>query len=311
MSEVARTSGSPRGGRVVLGATDALIVGALVLFAAVALVFYRRVPTWPALVLGNAAAGIVYLAAIAVAGRLRKPAGRAALRAAAVCAVLAFLFSAVAPLQLVLHGGWLDGDVMAVEQATFGVQPTVWLQRLTRPWLTEGMMFAYVGYIALYPLVCGAIWRSRGDAALEHCLLVLTVVNVVCDVGFVVIPVAGPMAFLAGTYTVPLQGWLFTWLGELIRAKLHYVGGSLPSPHCAAATVLWAMAWRYRRPLAITLAPMVLTLYVSTFYCRYHYVSDSVAGIAVAVVALAALRRAASPPADTRESGRAPVAGRA
>jgi membrane-associated phospholipid phosphatase len=273
------------------GATDALVLTALVLFALFAVASRHRVPSWRAVALANLGVAVAYLVAGGVARRLRRPAVRAALRGVAVCGTLAYLFSAVDPLQLVVRGRWLDGGVVALEQAVFGAQPTVWLQRFVRPWLTEWMMFAYVGYLALYPLVCGAVWRRRGDGALEHCLLALAVVNVVCDVGFIVLPVAGPMAFIGDTYTVPLRGWVFTSLGELIRANLHYVGGSLPSPHCAAATVLWAMAWRYRRRLAVALVPLVLTLYLSTFYCRYHYVSDAVAGIAVAVVAVIGLAR--------------------
>jgi len=299
VSAAAESPNRPRGEPVRSGFADALVIGALLLFSLVAAVCHQRVPTWHRVVLGNLAVALGYGATVTLARTLRAPAARAGLRAAAVCGALAYLFSAVDPLQLVMHGRWLDGTVLALERAVFGVQPTVWLQRLTRPWLTEWMMLAYVGYIALYPLVCGAIWRSRGEVALERCLLVLAVVNVVCDVGFIVFPVAGPMAYLGDSYTVPLRGWLFTWLGELIRVKLHYVGGSLPSPHCAAATVLWAMAWRYQRRLAVALAPVVLTLYVSTFYCRYHYVSDAAAGILVAMLALVLVDRMLSPLADS------------
>jgi hypothetical protein len=39
------------------------------------------------------------------------------------------------------------------------------------------------------------------------------------------------------------------------------------------------------------LTPVVLTLYVSTFYCRYHYVTDAVVGVAVAFLALAVAPR--------------------
>jgi membrane-associated phospholipid phosphatase len=273
-----------------LNLTDTLVLGALAAFAVLALAARQQVAGWGMVVIANLGVAVVYAAAVAAARRLRQPAWRSGLRAASVCAAVAYLFSAVAPLQLVLRGRWLDGDVLALEQWLSGVQPTVWLQRLVSPWLTEWMMFAYVAYVALYPLVCVAIWRSDGEPALEHCLLGLTAVNVACDVGFVVFPVAGPMAYMRDAYTVPLFGGVFTAIGELIRSNLHYVGGSLPSPHCAAATVLWAMTWRYRRRLALALAPIVLTLYVATVYCRYHYVSDGVAGVLVAVAVLILLR---------------------
>jgi membrane-associated phospholipid phosphatase len=93
------------------------------------------------------------------------------------------------------------------------------------------------------------------------------------------------MAAMGDCYTVPLNGYLFTWLGEWVRTSLQFPGGSIPSPHCAAATVMWAMAYRYHRPAFWLLLPMVSSLYVSTFYGRYHYVSDAVLGIATGVVA--------------------------
>jgi membrane-associated phospholipid phosphatase len=51
---------------------------------------------------------------------------------------------------------------------------------------------------------------------------------------------------------------------------------------------MWVMAWRYSRRLAWVLAPIIVTLYVATFYCRYHYLTDTVVGIATAAAALAA-----------------------
>jgi hypothetical protein len=51
---------------------------------------------------------------------------------------------------------------------------------------------------------------------------------------------------------------------------------------------MWAMSWRYSRRLAWVLAPVVLTLYVATFYCRYHYLTDTVVGIATAAAATVA-----------------------
>jgi len=67
---------------------------------------------------------------------------------------------------------------------------------------------------------------------------------------------------------------------------LHFAGGSIPSPHTAAATIMWVMAYRYHRPSFWILSPIILSLYISTFYGRYHYVTDAVVGIVVAFLAL-------------------------
>ena len=274
-----------------LEAADALVLAALVAFTVLAVVFHRRVAGWQLLAAKNLVAAVVFLAATTAARCLNQGGARFLVRMGAVSLAYAYLFGAVDSLQLILHGRWLDGTVLALEERLFGVQPTLWMQRFVSPWLTEWMMFAYVVYLPLYPLVCAAIYARRGERAAEEVFFSLGLVNVLCDVGFILFPVAGPLAFIGGRFTVPLEGWVFTSLGELVRAKLHFVGGSLPSPHCAAATVLWGMAWRHRRWLFWLLAPIVVTLYVSTVYGRYHYVSDAVTGIVLALVVLAVAPR--------------------
>jgi len=276
----------PRAAKIRFEAADVLVLATLGVFVVLTVAFQRRVDRWPVLVVKNAVSGLVFLAAVVCTRRIRPGWAWFAARTATVSLAYAWLFGSVAKLQFIIHGRWLDGLVLGFEDRLFGVQPTIWLERFVRPWLTEWMMFCYVVYIALYPLVCLVIYRGRGERALEECLLALGLANVACDLGFILFPVAGPAAFMGTAYTVPLDGWLFTAVGEFIRTRLHYVGGSLPSPHAAAATVMWAMCWRYSRRLAWVLAPVILTLYVATFYCRYHYLTDTIAGIATAVAAL-------------------------
>jgi membrane-associated phospholipid phosphatase len=48
------------------------------------------------------------------------------------------------------------------------------------------------------------------------------------------------------------------------------------------------MSRRYVRRWFYILGPVILSLYVSTVYGRYHYVADSVAGIALGLVGMLA-----------------------
>jgi membrane-associated phospholipid phosphatase len=149
------------------------------------------------------------------------------------------------------------------------------------------MMFSYVIYVPMYPVLCGIIYYLHGELAMEDYFFTLGFTNILCDVGFILFPVASPMYYIKQLYTVPLDGWVWTFLGECMRKYLHFAGGSIPSPHTAAATIMWVMAYRYHRPSFWILSPIVLSLYISTFYCRFHYVTDAVVGIAVAFLALA------------------------
>jgi membrane-associated phospholipid phosphatase len=121
---------------------------------------------------------------------------------------------------------------------------------------------------------------------MEDYFFSLGLTNILCDLGFILFPVAGPMYTVGHFYKVPLEGSFWTPIGEYVRRELQYMGGTIPSPHCAAATIMWAMAFRYHRPTFWFLTPLVLSLYVSTFYGRYHYLSDAIVGIAVAFFAI-------------------------
>jgi hypothetical protein len=270
-----------------LRATDGLILFTLAFFSVLALLFSPRVDGWGLLILKSIGAAIGYLLVVYLSQRANTKFLRFFLRVAAVTLTYAYLFGAVDKLQLIIHGHWLDEYVLDGEQYLFGVQPTLWLQHFTTPALTEWMMFAYVIYVPMYPVLCGIIYYLRGDVAMEDYFFTLGFTNILCDIGFILFPVAGPIATIGSLYTVPLNGSVFTFLGEMMRSNLHYVGGTIPSPHCAAATIMWVMAYRYHRPSFYILTPVVLSLYVSTFYARYHYVTDAVVGVAVAFLALA------------------------
>ncbi|MBK6403561.1 MAG: phosphatase PAP2 family protein [Holophagales bacterium] len=273
-------------GGVELRAADGVILATLALFSLLAVGFRGAVEGWSLLLAKNAGVALAVLASAAVMPRVRRPVVAFFLRTATVSLSYAYLFGAVASLQLVLHGRFQDDLVLAFEAWLFGVQPTLWLERFVTPPLTEWMMFCYVIYVPLYPVLCAVLWVRRGRAAAEEYFLALGLANVLCDAGFILFPVASPMYWMADRFSIPLDGGLFTWVGELIRTHAHYAGGSLPSPHAAAATVMWVMAWKHHRPTFWLLSPVVLSLYVSTFYGRFHYVTDAVFGIATAGLAV-------------------------
>ena len=272
-------------GRIQLQATDGLILATIFFFSILALLF--AVEGWMILVLKNIAVAGVYLAFIVFTRTINHRFGKFFVRVAAVTLTYAYLFGAVDKLQLIIHGRWLDEYVLDLEQYIFGVQPTLWLEGYTTPALTEWMMFSYVIYVPMYPVLCGIIYYLRGGLAMEDYFFALGFTNILCDIGFILFPVAGPLPIIGHLYSVPLDGYVWTYFGELMRKYLHYPGGTIPSPHCAAATIMWIMAYRYYRPAFYVLMPIMLSLYVSTFYGRYHYVTDAVLGVAVAFVALA------------------------
>jgi hypothetical protein len=274
-------------GKIKLKATDGLILSTLAFFSLLATIFFYRINGWWILVLKNLIVGVVYITVNHISERTKKKFWKFFLRVAAVTLTYAYLFGAVDKFQLLIHGRWMDDYILDFEQWIFGVQPTLWIEDFISKPLTEWMMFSYVIYIPMYPVLCGIIYYLRGELAMEDYFFTLGFTNILCDIGFILFPVASPMYYIKQLYTVPLDGWIWTFLGECMRKYLHFAGGSIPSPHAAAATIMWIMAYRYHRPSFWVLSPIVLSLYISTFYGRYHYVTDAVVGVAVAFIALA------------------------
>jgi membrane-associated phospholipid phosphatase len=271
-------------GKIALGATDGSLLAGLALITLLTVLFHRRVEGWEVLVLKDLAAGGIYMAVLFLGGGAAKTTGRFILRMAGVMAMMIYINLAVDKLQLIFYGRWLDESVLRMEETLFGIQPTIWLQRFISKPLTEWMFFAYVFYLVLYPALAVLIYFRKGERAAEDFFFTLGLMNVIGNLGFLAYPVAGPMAHMKGRYTVPLDGYVWTSVGEYFRNRWQFVGGTIPSLHCANTTVMWLMAYRYHRAAFWLFAPIILSLYTSTVYCRYHYITDSVAGVGAALL---------------------------
>jgi membrane-associated phospholipid phosphatase len=276
--------------------TDAVTLGGLVALTLLAVAFSGRLED-PRLTVGTNLVFIALYAVSLVALRLiRQPWLRFLVRTGAVQLTFLQIYRSANDLQLVFFP-WQDDRVLAWEQAIFGFQPVVEIQKLYALPLTEWMLFVYVVYVVIYPVLGAIIFFKRGEEANEDYLYHLGLVNLACAVGFIIFPVASPMYWekVRSLLTTPLTSGPFGAAAEWIRANIHTAGGSIPSPHCAVATVMWYMSGKYTKRGFILLAPVMLSLYISTVYGRFHYVSDSVIGIAAAlavILAAPALARA-------------------
>ncbi len=226
---------------------------------------------------------VLYVGARGIMGRFLRGFVADAFHLLILMALFSFLFRTSTLLQQALGQGWHDDTLIGFDTKFLGQEGSVWLQRFTHPALTEWMMFAYVIYIPLIPGLALACRRWAGEEGMYVYLVNFALVNVTCYLGFILFPVETPMWHHPGEFTSPLAGGIFTWCGEWVRTHLHEKGGGFPSPHCAMGTVMVLMIGRYRRTLLPVALPIVLTLYVSTVYCRYHYFLDSAAGIFVGI----------------------------
>lgn len=265
--------------------TDILLFGAILLFTILSLLFPARVKGWPGLVLANNLVVFIYLAANVLEQKSERRFVKFLLRTGSVQLFLFYIYNISLRLQHIFVAHWNDQAVIDLEQALFGVQPTIWIQRFITPWLTEWMSFCYVFYVLIYPILSAIIFYKRGEREMEDYLFYLGLAIVLGTIGFMFFPVAGPMRKISQLYDIPLRGYFFTAVGEFIRNRIHVPGGAFPSIHCAAASIMWWMAYRYSRVTFYVLTPVILSLYISTVYGRFHYLIDVLAGITMALFA--------------------------
>jgi hypothetical protein len=267
-------------------ALDVACVGFLVALLLLGIANPSHVQDWPLTERNLLIAALLYCAASA--GIRLLPDGLASTWAltTAVTLLLSYLYQAIAGFQHVLIRGWMDGFLVSSENALTGTESTLFLQKFSTPVVTEWMMFAYVIYVPLLPITALLCFRNDGPDGARDFLFNLALTNFACFTGFLFFPVAGPLFYYPEQYTVSLTGGFFTWCGSLLHASVHYPGGSLPSPHCAATTVMLVMLYRHNRKMFYILLPTLVSVYAATVYGRYHYAWDSAAGIATAFAVL-------------------------
>jgi membrane-associated phospholipid phosphatase len=181
---------------------------------------------------------------------------------------------------------FFDGPIIIFENALFGIHPTIWFQQFDHPLFTEWMMFGYTTYLLLLPITAGALFIKHKYAESEHLVLSLMITFFMCYIGFILLPVEGPRFAMQSQYTIVFHGYLFKAIADLIEKNAMLHGGCIPSAHCAAATVMFILSYKYDRKLFYWIAPIIITLYVSTVYGRYHYPIDVFAGVVTGILGI-------------------------
>ena len=199
-----------------------------------------------------------------------------------------FVYGNFHDITRLIHPTTVDMWLLRADHVLFGGEPTLWLQRITVPWLTELMTFAYALFFA-FPLLLLVRLHMRGDwIAFREISLALTLCFYFGLVGYLTVPAIGPRYTVV--YDVPLRGYVLTDAFAAAWATIEKVETDcFPSLHTAISTISLVYLWRLRgwtrgRTLLAFCAPLIVLLWMSTIYLRYHYAVDVLAGFGLAAV---------------------------
>ena len=176
-----------------------------------------------------------------------------------------------------------DAALIALDQRLFGFQASVALQRFASAPLTAWMQFAYAFHIWNVPLVACFVYLRRPRARFREMMCGLVLISFLGLVGYLLVPAIGPMYTLRNQYTVGLSQPLAIFNRQMDFMDYARIQRDVfPSLHVGISFVVWLYAYRNSSRLFWILMPLVLSLWVSTVYLRYHYLVDCVTGLILA-----------------------------
>ncbi len=242
---------------------------------------WRSVTLWPWPLILTA---VVLLFAVSLRGARTR--GALFVRDWAPMLLSLYLYKLMAFLVFLFVPRWLDGAFISFEHGLFGAHPTVWLEGVSSRWLTEPMMLGYFSYYLMLPFYTAVYYYGGQREVFRRLWYNILVAFGICFMGFILLPVEGPRFALAALHKAPLQGCVFMFLTRMVERVGMFHGGCFPSAHSAAG---WVMLWfcrRHRRKLLPLMLPLMILMWLGTVYGRYHYPSDTVAGILIGIATL-------------------------
>ncbi|HPB59632.1 MAG TPA: phosphatase PAP2 family protein [Candidatus Saccharicenans sp.] len=198
----------------------------------------------------------------------------------------AYLYKLAGSLVGLITSASYDSWLAGLDARLFGSSPNQWVVRLYRPWLTEVMMLAYVAYLPLVVILAYLLFRQKGRRQSDLYIFTLGLAYLACFVFFIIFPAYSPRFYFKDLEPAP--GYFFRWLMNQVEVWGQYRGGSFPSAHCAAGTVMIYYAFKAGRRTFWLVFPLILLFFFSTVYGQYHYVVDILSGIIIGWLAISA-----------------------
>lgn len=183
-----------------------------------------------------------------------------------------------------IHPHDVDERLIQLDRMLFwGHDPTVVLEKLTWPALTEFFQFVYISYYFLPFLLCVLVYIKNERIDFYIITSTLLLGFYISYLGYYLFPAIGPQYTLKHLQTLPLKG-IFAF--DFLRAGLAGIEGvtrdCCPSGHTLISLLTTMLAYRYYKPYYKPALAWTILMIISTVYLRYHYVADAIAGAVIA-----------------------------
>lgn len=246
-----------------------------------------RLPQWPEVLLRDALLALFVLIMAWLAQREEKlPLGLKLAVNFYPMALIPLIYESLGTLIPAIHPVERDAWLIAADRALFHVDPTVWLEKLIWPPATDLFYLAYCTYY-FFPIIVGILLWRHNKALCRKFIFGLSLAFFVSYTGYFIIPARGPRVALASVQTVAVDN---TPLAHAISTTLdkfeHTRDDAFPSGHTMITVFCLLVAYFHEKKLFRIWLPIAVLLVLATVYCRFHYVTDVLAGLALAFAVL-------------------------
>ena len=196
---------------------------------------------------------------------------------------VAWCYREMALLIPAVRGRDVDAELARLDYRVWGANPSVWLERLATPVLTEYLQIIYALFVPAVLLIAFLLWRQRRYADFRYYAFLIALGFLVSYVGYLLVPARGPRFFLRHLQTIDLRG---LWVTRGLQATLDRLESKawdcFPSGHTELTMLAWWGSGRISKGLFRWYCAYTLSIISATVYLRYHYTIDILAGAAVA-----------------------------
>jgi len=264
---------------------DAVTIIFLLFLSALTLIFYQHIPKAPFLI---SLYSIFFIAQIILI-RFKNNGRFMGLFYDLIFPILCVLviFDSLEWLVHYVNPEDIDPILIRLDYLIFNNHPTIVLERIMSPLLTDILQIAYSTYYFI-PISFGVVLLLNNQREeFNRTLFLILFCFYLSYLGYILMPALGPRFTISHLQTTELQG---LFIAEPLQKFLNHLEGikrdAFPSGHTAVAVTVLYLAYRFKKRFFWILLPIVSALIFSTVYCRYHYVVDIIAGFGLTLLTI-------------------------
>jgi membrane-associated phospholipid phosphatase len=179
----------------------------------------------------------------------------------------------------------LDQWLAGLDYRFWHANPSVWLERMQTPALTEFLQVIYTLFVPAVLLIPFLVWKKGRYAEFQYLAFLIALGFLASYVGYLIVPARGPRFLLRHLQHAPLKGlWLFHWMRGTLDQLESAQYDCFPSGHTELTILAWWSSRIVSNRLFWAYFAYTLSIIFATVYLRYHYTVDLLAGAVLAFV---------------------------